>query len=212
MYFLNGKEITNSIRFAVLSSLLAGLFAFPLAFIVQRKKIGINRFLDFLSVLPGAVPGVFLGLGFAIAFNDEPLMLTGTATIMVLALTIWNLPTFYSTLLAGLQQISGSLEEASQNLGANSLNTFCYVLLPLLKGPFVLGMVVTFLRSVTCLSVIVFIYSAETSVGTVSILGLVSNGEWGKASSFTVVLISIAFAVLGLSQLFLRNKRNANDY
>lgn len=210
--FSKGKEVTNSIQFAILSSILAGLLAFPLAFIVQRKKFGINRFLDFLSVLPGAVPGVFLGLGFAIAFNAEPLMLTGTAMIMVIALTIWNVPTFYSTLLAGLQQISSSLEEASQNLGANNLKTFRHILLPLLKGPFVSGMVVTFLRSVTCLSVIVFIYSAKTSVGTVSILGLVSNGEWGKASSFTVVLISIAFAVLGLSQLFFRNKRKSIDY
>ncbi|WP_428910755.1 ABC transporter permease [Niallia sp. Krafla_26] len=210
--FSKSREITNSIQFAVYSSLLAGLFSFPLAFIVQRKKIGIHRFIDFLSVLPGAIPGVFLGLGYAIAFNSEPLMLTGTAVIIVAALTLWNLPTFYSTLLAGLQQISHSLEEASQNLGGNSGRTFRHVLLPLLKGSFVLGMVVTFLRSVTCLSVIVFIYSAETSVGTVSILGLVSNGEWGKASAFTVVLISIAFAVLGLSQLFLRNKGNSNDY
>ena len=154
---------------------------------MQRKKSGISRILDFLSVLPGAVPGVFLGLGFAIAFNEGPLLLTGTSTIMVLALTIWNLPTFYSTHLAGLQQISISLEEASQNLGANSVKTFRNILLPLLKGPFVSGMVVSFLRSVTCLSVIVFIYSASTSVGTISILSLVSNGEWGKASAFTAV-------------------------
>ena len=63
------------------------------------------------------------------------------------------------------------------------------------------GLSVSFLRSVTCLSVIIFIYSMHTSVGTVSILGLVQNGDWGGASAFTVVLISIAFAVLALSKL-----------
>ncbi len=205
--FAKGKELSNSIEFAVISSLLAGLLAFPLAYIVQKKKAGMNHVLDFLAVLPGAVPGVFLGLGFAIAFNKEPFMLTGTSAIMVLALTMWNLPTCYSALLAGLQQISESLEEASQNLGAGNTKTFRHILLPLMRGPLVSVLVVSFLRSVTCLSVLVFLYSAKTSVGTISILGLVSNGEWGKASAFTAVLIGIAFAVLGVSQFFLKKTK-----
>ncbi|NQX70242.1 iron ABC transporter permease [Paenibacillus alba] len=201
-----GREIWNSLKYALLASLAAGLFALPLAYIVQRKRIGINRLLDFLAILPGAVPGIFLGLGFAMAFNEKPFLLTGTSLIMILALMFWNLPTCYSASLAGLQQISGALEEASLNLGMNSLATLRRIVLPLLKGPFISGIVVSFLRSVTCLSVIIFIYSAKTSVGTVSILGLVQNGEWGSASAFTVVLISIAFAVLCIAQYFFRKQ------
>lgn len=201
-----GREIFNSLKFALLASIAAGFFALPLAYIVQRKRVGINRLLDFLAILPGAVPGVFLGLGFAMAFNEKPLLLSGTSLIMVLALMFWNLPTCYSASLAGLQQISGALEEASLNLGANNFTTFRKIVLPLLKGPFISGIVVSFLRSVTCLSVIIFIYSAKTSVGTVSILGLVQNGAWGSASAFTVVLISIAFVVLLLAQFFLKKQ------
>ena len=63
-----------------------------------------------------------------------------------------------------------------------------------------------FLRSVTCLSVVIFIYSASTSVGTISILALVQNGLWGSAAAFTVVLVSIAFAVLGVANLLVRNQ------
>ncbi|WP_177238042.1 iron ABC transporter permease [Paenibacillus sp. 1_12] len=201
-----GREIFNSIQYALIASLAAGLFALPLAYIVQRKRIGINRLLDFLAILPGAVPGVFLGLGFAIAFNEQPFLLTGTPLIMVLALMFWNLPTCYSASLAGLQQISGALEEASLNLGTSNLGTFRKIVFPLLRGPFISGIVVSFLRSVTCLSVIIFIYSAKTSVGTVSILGLVQNGEWGRASAFTIVLISIAFTVLVIAQIFLKKQ------
>jgi len=201
-----GREITNSIKFAVLSSLAAGLFALPLAYIVQRKRVGVNRLLDFLAILPGAIPGVFLGLGFAIAFNEPPFQWTGTSLIMILALTFWNLPTCYSASLAGLQQIGGALEEASLNLGASSFTTFRKIVFPLLKGPFLSGIVVSFLRSVTCLSVIIFLYSVKTSVGTVSILGLVQNGAWGSASAFTAVLVSIAFVVLGAAQLLLRKQ------
>jgi iron(III) transport system permease protein len=199
-------EIVNSLEFALLSSIGAALLGIILAYIVQRRQIGINRFLDFLAILPGAVPGIFLGLGFAMAFNGGPLPLTGTTAIMVIALTFWNLPTCYSASLAGFQQIGNSLEEASINLGAGSTRAFRTILLPLMKGPFMSSIITSFLRSITCLSIIIFIYAASTSVGTVSILGLVSNGEWGRASAFTMVLISIAFAVLGISRLIFRDK------
>ena len=202
--FVKKQEIINSLKFAILSSLGAALLAMILAYIVQRRQIWINRFLDFIAILPGAVPGVFLGLGFAMAFSEKPLVLTGTSAIMVLALMFWNLPTCYSASLAGFQQIGNSLEEASTNLGAGSFKTFRNILLPLLKGPFMSGVITSFLRSVTCLSVVIFIYSAHTSVGTISILGLVGNGEWGRASAFTVVLITIAFAVLAAARFFFK--------
>ncbi|SFL23534.1 iron(III) transport system permease protein [Paenibacillus sp. 1_12] len=203
--FGKGTEIINSLKFAFFSSVGAAFLGIILAYIVQRKQIGINRLLDFLAILPGAVPGIFLGLGFAMAFNGEPLALTGTSAIMILALMFWNLPTCYSASLAGFQQIGSSLEEASTNLGIGSYGTFKMILLPLLRGPFMSSIITSFLRSITCLSVIVFIYSASTSVGTISILGLVGNGEWGRASAFTVVLISIAFAVLAISKLIFKD-------
>ncbi|MHC1773050.1 MAG: ABC transporter permease [Flexilinea sp.] len=196
-------QIWNSIKFAALSACFASLLAMILAYIVQKKSVGINRVLDFLAVLPSAVPGMFLGLSYVIAFNKPPLKLTNTGFIMVLALTFWNLPTCYSASVAGIQQIDNSVEDAASNLGANSFRSFIDVIFPLLKVPFVSGFVLSFLRSVTCLSVIIFIYSPKTAVGTVSILGLASNGQWGAAAAFTVILISIAFTVLLLAQRFL---------
>ncbi|WP_282943165.1 iron ABC transporter permease [Paenibacillus sp. RC67] len=202
------REMTNSLTYAMISSIAAAFLAMLLAYIVKRKQVGINKLIDFLAILPGAVPGVFLGLGFAMAFNEKPMELTGTSAIMVLALMFWNLPTCYSACLAGLQQIGHSLEEASLNLGAGSFTTFRRILLPLLRGPFMSALVVSFLRSVTCLSVIIFIYSAKTSVGTISILGLVQNGAWGNAAAFTAVLISIAFIVLAAARILLKVRIN----
>ncbi|WP_054954871.1 ABC transporter permease [Paenibacillus dakarensis] len=204
--FFKKQEVINSLKFALMASVGAAFLSIILAYIVQRKQIGINRFVDFLAILPGAVPGVFLSLGFAMGFSESPFTLSGTSAIMVLALMFWNLPTCYSANLASLQQIGHSLEEASTNLGAGSFRTFRNVLLPLLKGSFISCIVLSFLRSITCLSVIIFIYSANTSVGTVSILGLVSNGEWGSASAFTVVLITIAFTVLGIAKLLFKRQ------
>ena len=65
-------------------------------------------------------------------------------------------------------------------------------------------MVLAFLRSVTCLSVVIFIYSLKTSVGTITIIGLLSNGQWGAASAVTITLIGIAISVLLLTKLAFR--------
>lgn len=201
--FHKGGQIWNSIKFAFLSSLGASFLAMILAYIVQKKQIGINKLLDFLAILPGAIPGIFLGIGFVMAFNEKPVELTGTAAIMVLALLFWNIPTCYSAATAGLQQIGNSVEDAALNLGANSFRSFKDIILPLLKAPFLLGFVLSFLRSVTCLSVVIFLYAPRTTVGTISIMVLVQNGQWGEAAAFTIVLITIAFAVLRAAQYIL---------
>lgn len=201
--FHKGAQIWNSIRFAFLSSLGASFLAMILAYIVQKKQIGINKFLDFIAILPGAIPGIFLGIGFVMAFNEKPIELTGTGTIMVLALLFWNIPTCYSAATAGLQQIGNSVEDAALNLGASSFRSFRDVILPLLKAPFLSGFVLSFLRSVTCLSVVIFLYAPSTTVGTISVMVLVQNGQWGAAAAFTIVLIAIAFTVLRLAQYLL---------
>jgi iron(III) transport system permease protein len=201
--FLKGRQIVNSITYAFFASLGAALLAMILAYIVQKKQVGVNKLLDFLAILPGAIPGMFLGIGFVMAFNTPPLELTGTAVIMVLALMFWNIPTCYSSATAGLQQIGASVEDAALNLGANSFRSFIDIIMPLLKAPFLSGFVLSFLRAVTCLSVVIFLYSPSTTVGTISIMVLVQSGQWGQAAAFTIVLILIAFTVLRLAQWIL---------
>lgn len=201
--FEKGSQIWNSIRYAFLASLGAAFLAVVLAYIVQKKQVGINKTLDFLGILPGAIPGMFLGIGFVMAFNTPPLELTGTSAVMVLALLCWNIPTCYSSATAGLQQISASVEDAALNLGASSFRSFKDVIIPLLKTSFMSSFVLSFLRSVTCLSVVIFLYAPSTTVGTVSVMVLVQSGQWGAAAAFTIVLISIAFLVLKVSQWLL---------
>lgn len=200
---VKGKQIWNSIRYAFTASLGAAFLAMVLAYIVQKKQVGVNKFLDFLGILPGAIPGMFLGIGFVMAFNGRPLELTGTSAIMILALMFWNIPTCYSSATAGLQQIGASVEDAALNLGASSFRSFKDVIIPLLKAPFMSSFVLSFLRSVTCLSVVIFLYAPKTTVGTISVMVLVQSGQYGQAAAFTVVLITIAFAVLKLAQWIL---------
>ncbi|MDR3592526.1 MAG: iron ABC transporter permease [Negativicutes bacterium] len=204
-------EIINSLHYSFLASLLAAGFSLIMAYTVQRKQTGINRGLDFIAVLPGALPGMFMGIGYLMAFNKGLLKLTGSEWVIILALAFWNLPTGYAAATAGLQQISKSLEEAAANLGSNSFRTFRDIILPLLFLPAASGFVVAFLRSLTCLSVVVFLVTPRTVVGTISILGLVGDGRWSSAAAFTVVLISLAFSVLYAAEYILGKQGKSLD-
>lgn len=196
-----GNQVWNSILFGAGSALAASCCGLLIAWLVVRGRTGLGPLLDFLAVLPAAIPGVFLGLGFALSFNTKPLVLTGTAAILLLALTVWNVPNCYTISRAVLEQIGGSMEEASRNLGAGGARTFFRVLLPLLWQPFLSGFLVAFLRSVTCLSVVIFLYGIHTMVGTISILNFVQNGQWGVAAALTVLLIAAAFLAMGAIRL-----------
>ena len=171
-----------------------------LAYIVQKKQVGLNKFLDFLAILPGAIPGMFLGIGFVLAFNAPGCELTGNGRHHGSGAAVLNIPTCYSAATAGLQQIGASVEDAALNLGANSFRSFKDVIIPLLKAPFLSSFVLSFLRSVTCLSVVIFLYAPSTTVGTISVMVLVQSGQYGEAAAFTIVLITIAFTVLKLAQ------------
>jgi iron(III) transport system permease protein len=193
--------IFNSIQYAAFSALLAAGAGFVLAWLVERGNLRIKKMLDFIAVLPGAVPGVFLGLGFAVALGPEPFALASTPAIMVIALSIWNIPTCYSADCAGLRQIGGSIENAAQNLGASTSRAIRDVLFPILRNAALSGFLLSFLRSMTCLSVVIFIYGVSTAVSTVSILSLVNGGDWSGAAAFASVIIAIAFMGMGIFRL-----------
>lgn len=57
--FLKGEQIWNSIKYGLLASLGAALLAMVLAYIVQKKQVGLNKFLDFLAILPVPFPVCF---------------------------------------------------------------------------------------------------------------------------------------------------------
>jgi len=161
----------------------------------------VERALDLLAVLPAAMPGVFIGIGFLLAFNQPPLVLGGTPWILILALTFWHIPFGYQAAVAGLKQIDRSIEEAAADLGASGLRILADIYLPLLRGPFTASFVTSFIRAVTNLSIVVFLVTPRNLVATYSILSMISGGFWGAAAALTTALLGITFVAVGGARL-----------
>lgn len=189
-----------SLRVAAGAGLVTAVAGILLAFLTSRA-VPLRRALDFLAVLPGALPGVFVGVGFVLAFNRPPLELVGTPWVLVLALAFWHLPLGYQAALAQLQQIDRSIEEAASNLGARGLHLLRDVYLPLLARAFVEGFTVSFVRAVTNVSIAVFLVSPGNVVATFAILNMIGNGIWGGAAALTTMLLLVTFAALAAARV-----------
>ena len=117
-----------------------------------------------------ALPGTIVGIAYLLAFNDPPLALTGTATIIIAGYVFRYSPTGIRTTVALLHQIDRSIEEASRGLGAGSITTFRRVTLPLILPAFFAGLAVVFIRSMTAISATIFLVSVNWTLITVRIL------------------------------------------
>lgn len=196
------QDIWNSLRFSFLAGLFTALFSILSAYIIHRKSFVGKRILDFLVVLPAALPGTLVGIAFILSFNQPPIILTGTSLIIIVTMAMRNLPVGYRTSLSALHQIDVSIEESAADGGANTFQILKDIILPLLKTAFSVSLVYTFIRSMNTVSAIIFLVSARTNVATTSILGLSEHGYWGEAAAMATILMSITGSVLLLFRLF----------
>ena len=200
------QAIGNTVVLASAATPVAGIVAMMAALIVVRRTFAGKRILEALLMTPFAIPGTLLGISYILAFNKPPLLIVGTAAIIVINYIIRELPVGLETGAASLRQIDPSIEEAAQDLGADMSKVFTTVVLPLIRPSFLTSMSYTFVRSMTAVSAVIFIISARWSHLTVQIYNFSENLRFGLASVLSTVLIVIVLAAFGLLQVVVRDK------
>ena len=111
----------------------------------------------------------------------------------------------------GLQQIDPAIEEAAADLGASSRQIFFKITLPLIKTAFFSGLIYTFIRSMTSISAVIFLVSANYSLLTILTLDQVEDSRYGVASAFSTILILIVYAAILIINLMLRQMGSKNS-
>lgn len=205
VFNLGAKALKDTTILSLWATPITGILGMIIAFLIVRKKFVGRGFIEFTSLLAMAVPGTVLGLGYINAYNTKPLILTGTAAIIVIAFIVRSLPVGVRSGVTALQQIDPAIEEAAQDLGASSTKVFTSVTLPLIKAAFFSGLVYTFVRSMTAVSAVIFLVTPKYQLLTASILSQVDNGRFGVASAYSTILIIIVYIAIAI-MYFLLNK------
>jgi iron(III) transport system permease protein len=148
--------IKNTLIYASLAGLIDVVLGTAIAYLVLRTRLVGREWLDWAASAALAIPGVVLGIGYLRTFygvtlpDGRPL---ATLWIMiVLALAIRRLPYALRACYAALQQISVSLEEAAENLGASRRRTIRRIVVPLMTGGILAGFVSSFATAAVELS------------------------------------------------------------
>ncbi|GBU09259.1 ferric transport system permease [Gammaproteobacteria bacterium] len=189
-------SLISTLTFAAIAAPITAFFGVLIAYVVVRKNFKGKKTLEFLTLLCFAVPGTVAGISYLMAFNTAPIYLTSTAAIIVISMVMRNMPIGMRSAIAGLGQIDKSLDEASLSLRGNSFKTLLFVVLPLLRPALLSALVTSFVRSMTTVSAIVFLVTADTRVATAYILNRVEDGDYGIAIAYGSILIIVMMAII----------------
>lgn len=207
LFGYNLDSLARSVWYSLIVGCLGTLFGMVLAYYLERRKVRFGGAYDFIATLPYLLPGTCFGIGYILAFNKEPLKLTGTAAIIVINMMFKQLPTVTKMSAASLSQLSKRVEDAARDLGASRFHVLKDIVLPNLKVTFATGFIYNFTSAMTTAGAVLFLISANHKVAVYTLFDAINSGNYGVASLISSMMILITLVVSGLVYgLVLRRK------
>ncbi len=201
------NSLFTTVKLAAIAAPLCASIGLLISWLLARTQFVGQRAFEFAALLAFAIPGTVLGVSYILAFNVPPFELTGTGLIIVLCFVFRNLPVGVRAGTASFKQLDKSLDEASTMLRAGTATTLRRVVLPLLKPALVAALVYSFVRSMTTVSAVIFLVTAENELATTYIIGRVGNGDYGVALAYCTVLIVLMSAATALIQYLVGERK-----
>lgn len=184
----NNAVILNTYVIGLAAIIIIVIFGVLIAYLTVRKRSAITAAVDTISMFPFIIPGSVLGISFLFAFSRQPVLLSGTMFIMVVAFAIRRMPYTIRSSTAIIGQISPSIEEAAISLGASEKKTFLKVIVPMMAPGVVAGAIMSWITVISELSSSIILYTNKTQTLTVSVYTEVIRGNYGNASAYSTIL------------------------
>ena len=206
LFKYDSATIIRSVVYAFIVSMVGTFFAMLFAYYTGRRNVPGRRLFDFLVMVPYMIPGTCFGIGYILAFNKEPLKLTGTALIVMACMLFKQLPTTTKLCSAALTQVPRTLELSARDLGGGRMAVLRDVILPGMKSAFFTCFTHNFSSSMTTAGAIIFLINPGRKLLVFNLFDKVYLGEYPMASLIATLIIVIVLAVEGLVWLISRKE------
>ena len=183
-----GRNIANTYVFSIIAIIFIVVVGILVSYVLVRKKGKVASLIDLLIMFPYVIPGSVLGIGLIVAFNRKPIILVGTASIMIISYVIRKLPYTVRSGSAFLYQMDPFIEEASINLGVSPMKTFFTVTARMMLPGIMSGAVLSWITCINELSSSIMLYSGRTSTISVAIYQEVVRMSDGTAGALATIL------------------------
>jgi len=193
----------NSVKMAVWCAIFGAAVTFGGAYWLEKTRGAdfLRPFIQLQAMMPMAVPGLVLGIGYILFFNHpaNPLsFLYGTMTILVLCTVVHYYSSSHLTAVTALKQLDIEFESVSASLKVPFYKTFWRVTVPVCLPAIVDIGRYYFVNAMTTISAVVFLYSPKTTLAAISILHLDEAGNVGSASAMATLIVATSAVVTAL--------------
>ena len=188
-----GVGFVNSLKMAAGTAVFGTALVFCGAYLLEKTRgmDGLRGVVRLLAMLPMAVPGLVLGLGYIFFFNEPANPLNGlyhTLSLLTLCTIVHFYTTGHLTAVTALKALDSEFEAVSASLKVPFYKTFWRVTLPICTPALVDIARYFFINAMTTISAVVFLYAPDTKVAAIAILNLDEAGEMGAAAAMAVLI------------------------
>ncbi len=203
------KAYANSLKLSLWVAVVGTAIIFFGAYLIEKTQElrTTRRAAQVLAILPMGVPGIVLGLSYIFFFNapGNPLnFIYGTMAILVISTIIHYYTVTHLTATTALKQLDAEFEAVSDSLKSPRLRTFWRVTVPICTPALLDISVYFFLNAMTTVSAVVFLYSVDTNLASISILNMDDAGEYAPAVAMSMVIVVTCIAARLLHALLTR--------
>lgn len=187
--------LRNSIQMSAIAALLGTTVGLAIAYVSVRHKSTWGNLLEYIALIPFAIPGTVFGVGYILAFSTGWISLTGTWYILSINVAFHNLPVAVMAGKNQLQQIDKEMEEAASDLGASRLRVFKDILFPLWKPAFYASGIYVFVTGMRTISAVIFLVTPQFGLLATKLLDLLERLHLDLGTALAVVLIGLVLTV-----------------
>ncbi len=190
----------NSLKLATGTAIVGTLVIFITAYCVEKVKMAasIKWLIQVMAMLPVAIPGMVLGLGYIFFFNQpgNPLgMFYGTMALLVLNTVAHYFTVGHLTALSALKKLPDEIEAVAASLKIPQYRAFFKVSLPVCLPALLDIGIYLFVNAMTTTSAVVFLYSSDIMPASVAVMNMEDAGQNGPAAAMAVLIMLTAAAV-----------------
>lgn len=195
-------SIWNSIYMGTVAAVLGTTLCFLTAYCIHRTDLPGKKLLDYITVVPIAVPGLVIGVAYLWAWISFPIPIYGTIWILALAYIARFIPDGIRTAGVNLLQIHKELEESSRIHGGSFWQTLRRVVIPLARPGILSSVILLFILAVRELGSSIFLYTTDSIVLSVQIYNQWESAEYGATAVLSLIQTIILVGMVILARRY----------
>ena len=182
------------------------LISLPLSYAIAKRKFWGKNILDQIVIIPILIPGTVYGLALLQLFNTSVLKSVPPLITLIIAHTMVVIPVISRPIIASLQQLDNSCEEAAYSLGSKPIKTFVKITFPLISPGVLIGIIFGFARSANDFIMTLYLVSVNSVPLSIYIFNSTHYSIPQLTAATTIPLLILSFILIYIAEKFTEAK------